>query len=289
MSAFPYAMEVTMKKLALAIFAAAVLPAAALAQSAATFPGDVANTIRFRFGGIYANLGSEVTYSTPTFPGGDIDLSKVFGDRNKFGVRAEGFWNFAGRSYLDFGYVRFSRMNSASITRDINFGGVIYTAGAQVTAESLSRFIYASYRYGIVKTPNFQVGLSLGVSYTTLSASLSASGGVTQPNGTPISGTVIRESKINAPIPLLGIEADGKIMDNVSAGIRFRAFGATIAPYKGNAEEVLGHVDWYFNNNFGMGGAYEWTHIDLTKTQDTKTLGFNYRYNGPRVYVIVTF
>jgi len=166
---------------------------------------------------------------------------------------------------------------------------VTYKAGADVTAETFSRFAYAAYRYGIVKNPSFQLGLSLGISYVTMRADMTASAGVVGPGGVPIVGTTVKEAQIQAPIPLLGIEAEGQIAEKLSGGIRFRAFGATIHPYSGNAEEVLGHVDYFFIPNFGLGGAYEWTHLSLKKTTDSKTIQFNYRYNGPRVYVIVTF
>jgi hypothetical protein len=256
----------------------------------AQFPGGIPNGLRFRFGGIYANLNSKVTFTTPEVPSGEIDFSRLLGDPdNKFTFRGEGAWNFAGRSFLDFGYVRFSTDNTAQIEQDITFGGVTYTAGAEVTSDTLAQFIYAAYRYGIVKTPTFQLGLSLGISYTTLRAQLAASAGVIGPDG-PITGvTTTREAEIEAPVPLVGLELEGLLAYNLSLGLRVRAFGVSIDPYSGNMVEALGHVDWYLARNFGLGAGYEWTRIDIDKEESDKTVGFIYRYDGPRFYVVLTF
>ena len=278
-----------MKRVALAILAAAILPAAALAESTSEFPGTIPDNLRFRFGGIYANVASDVILSTPSFPGTDVNLNDIFGQPHKFTFRGEGFWNFAGRSFLDFGYIGFGTKRSATLTQDIDFGGVIYHAGASVENDSFTQFFYAAYRYGFIKNPKFQLGMSLGVGYLTLRETLDATGHVTQPDGTTITGSVSKEAQIRAPVPLLGIEAEGQITETVSLGARFRAFGATVSPYSGNVEEALAHVDWFISKNVGVGGGFEWARFDVKKTQDSKTIQITYRYDGPRIYVIVTF
>jgi hypothetical protein len=278
-----------MKTALRATLAAALLLAAG--QARAQFPGDIPNNLRFRFGGIYANLDSTVTFSTSDFPSGEIDFTRLLDDPDhKFTFRGDGSWNFAGRSFLDFGYVRFGTDNSTTITEDIDFGGVIYPAGIEVSSETLSRFIYAAYRYGFVKNPSFQLGLSLGISYTTLEAQLSAAAGVKLPDGTVIGGSVTRQADLDAPVPLLGIDAEGRIAEGVSLGARFRAFSIFIDPYSGSMYEAMAHIDWFFARNVGVGGGYEWTKIDIEKERDDgSTIGFVYRYNGPRFYIVITF
>jgi hypothetical protein len=277
-----------MKRLVLSLFAAALLPAAVLAQSSTTFPGDIPDNLRFRFGGLYAHTNSTVDFSTPTLPSEPIDLSGL-SPNHKFTFHGEGSWNFAGRSFLDFGAASIATNKTASISQNIDFGGVIYTAGAQVTADSLARTFYAGYRYGFIKNPDFQLGLSLGLSYITLREQLSASAGVTLPGGTPVGGTVTKEAEINLPVPILGLEAEAKIVDGVSLGARVRAMGATISPYSGNVIDATAHADWYIIPNFGVGAGYQWSRFDVKKTQDTKTLSFKFHYDGPRVYAIVSF
>jgi hypothetical protein len=274
-------------------FFAALLLATApvLAQSDTTFPGDIPNNMRFRLGAIWAFIDTSTTLSTPEFPGQSIDFTKVFGEPgHKFSFRGDGYWNFAGRSFLDFGYVSFDTKGSRAISQDIRFGGVTYTAGAQVDSESYNRFIGAAYRYEFVKTPGLQVGASLGVAYITLRSTLSAAAGVLDSNGVPIVGqTTTKEAEIQLPVPVLGLSFDAQISGPLSVGASIQALGGTIHPYSGHVVTGQAHVDYYFMQNFGMGAAFEYTTIEIKKTTDTKIIQANYRYDGPRIYAIVTF
>jgi hypothetical protein len=274
-------------------FLAALLLAAApaLAQSDSTFPGDVPNNMRFHIGAIWAFLDSSTTFSTPSVPGQEIDFTKVFGQPgHKFSFRGDGYWNFLGRSFLDFGYVSFDTKGSRAISQDIHFGGVTYTAGAQVDSESYSRFIGAAYRYEFVKTPGLQVGGSIGLAYTTLRSTASAAAGVLDSNGVPIVGqTTTKEAEINLPVPLLGLSFDAQITGPMSVGASIQALGGSIHPYSGHVVTGQAHLEYFFVRNFGMGAAYEYTTIELKKTTDTKVIQANYRYDGPRIYAVITF
>ena len=276
-----------MKKVLGAAIAAGLLWAL---PARAQFPDSVPENIRFRIGGIYANLNQVATLSETGPPGVSIDLNNVLGQPNhKFAFRGDGSWNFAGSSYLDFGFLNISSDRSKTITRDINFGGVTYTAGAEVASEEQSRYIYGAYRYNFFKNPSFHLGLSLGLSYTTLRAMLSASAGVVGPGGPIVGGTTSREAEINAPVPLVGLDTEVAIAQPVSIGLWVRLFKANIDPYSGSMVNGMAHVDWYINQNFGLGLGYEYNKINIEKTNAPRFAKFDYRYDGPRFYVVVTF
>src|SRR5215813_1202215 len=140
----------------------------------AQFPDEIPDNFRLSLGGIFASFSNEVAVSAQGSSGNTINLTgdKLTADhKNTF--RGEGYWNFLGRSYFDFGYVDFKLDGSRSITRDILFNGLVYTAGAEVSGESRSRYIYGAYRYGIIKNPDLHWGISLGISYTSMRAQLS--------------------------------------------------------------------------------------------------------------------
>ena len=140
----------------------------AMAQSETHFPGDSPDNFRMRLGLIFADLESDVKVSSPSNPGEGIDLTgRGLVDNKKDAFRGDGYWNFLGRSYLDFGFLDYSTDGSNTITRDIHFGDVVYKAGATVSGETSARYIYVAYRYGFVKNNNVHFGLSLGVSYAT--------------------------------------------------------------------------------------------------------------------------
>lgn len=256
----------------------------------AQFPGDTPDNFRLRLGGIFANINSQVTLSTPTLPGNGVDfpgLGLTPDHKNTF--RGEGYWNFAGRSYLDFGFVDYSVSGSHTISKDIDVNGVIYKAGANVAGETQSRFIYGAYRYGIVKNETVHLGLSLGVSYATTRARLSATAGVTRPDGSIIVGGATQERELNVPVPLLGLGVEVRVAPPVTVGARVRAVGATIDPYHFSWVEAAADVNWYITRNVGIGGAYEYQKIVVEKKSSGNDFRFDQRYDGPRVFLLVTF
>ncbi|HEY7112053.1 MAG TPA: hypothetical protein VIA45_03890 [Thermoanaerobaculia bacterium] len=276
-----------MKKLLGAAIAVGLLAAA---PARAQFPGDVPETFRLRLGGIFASLDTRGSLSTSNIPGAEIDLNNLLGQPDhKTTFRGDGYWNFAGRSYLDFGFLNFSTDATRTVSQDINFGDVTYTAGAQIASEDRQRYIYGAYRYEIFKTPSFHLGLSLGVSYTTLHATLTSSAGVIGPNGPIVGVTTTREAEVNVPVPLIGAETEIQIAGPVSIGAWGRFFKANIDPYSGSMVDAMAHVDWYFVRNFGVGFGYEYNRINIEKTKDTQTTKLDFRYNGPRLYMTVQF
>jgi hypothetical protein len=269
--------------------AAALLLASlpALAQ----FPDDVPDTFGLRIGGIFASFQNDVTVSNPNAPGTGIDLTgEHLTPDHKNTFRGEGYWNFLGRSYLDFGYVDFKLDGSRSITRDFTFNGLVYKAGAEVSGESRSRYIYAAYRYGLIRSQAVHLGLSLGVTYSSLSAKLSAKAGVQRPDGSVVEGGASTERSIDVPIPLIGADLEFRIARRLTLGARARAIGATIDPYSGSWIEWTGNINWYISQNFGVGGAYEYQKLHLKKDESQpNAFTFDQRYEGPRAYLIVTF
>src|SRR5215510_5424770 len=257
----------------------------------AQIPDDVPENVRFRIGGIFASFSTEIQASRPGAPGSDINFtSEGLTDDHKNTFRGEGYWNFAGRSYIDFGYVDFRLEGSKQITKDFTFNGDVYKAGAQVDGETKSQYIYGAYRYGFVKNPAVHFGLSLGVSYAKLSAKLSASAGVQRPDGTVIQGGASTERSISVPVPLLGADFEVALARGLTLMARARGIGVTIDPYHGSWIEFAGGLNWYFAHNFGIGGAYEYQKIKLDKDKDTTdAFHFEQRYDGPRVYFLLTF
>jgi hypothetical protein len=269
--------------------AAAALMLASL-PALAQFPGDIPDNFRLRLGGIVASIDSKINVSAQNDQGNQVDFPGLgLTPDSKTTFRLDGYWNFAGRSYLDFGYVNYSVDGSKTITKDIHWNGVVYKAGATVSAENQTKFISGAYRYGIVKNGDVHFGVSLGVTYTSLRAKLSATANVTKPDGTVISGGASSEREINPLVPLLGADFEWRMFDSVTLGARVRGIGATIDPWSGSWIEASGDVNWYFARNFGAGVAYEYTKITVEKQNASNDIKFEQKYDGPRIFLLLKF
>lgn len=265
-------------------FFLAALPAAA------QFPGDVPDNFRLRLGEIFANVDSTVRIDDPALPGTLVDLTGegLIADR-KTTFRGEGYWNLAGRTYLDFGYVDYGLSRSSRISRDLNVDGVIYRAGAAVDTDLRTRFLYGGLRYGIVRNKDVHLGLSLGVDYAMIRGRISATANVTRPDGTAITGGATKEREVNAPAPLVGLHCEVRIAGPVTIGAHVRAAAASVRDYSGSWVEGVAELNWFLARNIGIGGAYEYQKVLVKKESASDSFRFDLRYEGPRAFLLITF
>jgi hypothetical protein len=284
--------EVSMKPTRLMAAVSFLFLAAAGAR--AQFPGDVPDTFRLNLGGMYAWFNTNVTFQENLTPGGPAgpgidleDLANLPGSHAGFAAR--GYWQPLHRFYIDFGYVGFSRSKTQSASLDIPFGGVIYTAGASVSASMKSELPYLDLRYDFVDNQSLKLGVTLGAAWSFLKADLTASAGVVGPGGPIVGQTVTKEGKISVPVPLLGLLADAKLGDRVTGGILFNGIFAPVHPYVGSVFIAEAHVDWFATKNFGVGGAFQYTNFHIKRDDGITLVEFRYNYYGPKVYVILTF
>lgn len=266
--------------------------AAALAR--AQFPGDVPDTFRLYLGGEYAWFNTTVTFQENLTPGGPIGAGVTLEDSNLVassapGFVARGYWNFLGRTYLDFGYAGFHRSKTSTLAIDIPFGDSTYTAGASVANSTKSDLPYLDFRYNFINDQHTQLGLSLGAAYALLQAELEASAGVVGPGGPVVGQTVTKEAEIKVPVPLLGVKFDQQVGEGLSAGVIFNGIFAPVHPYVGSVFDAEAHLDWFATKNFGVSAAFDYTRFRLKKEQTNTYTAFSYSYYGPRLYVIVTF
>ncbi len=279
-----------MKRLLTVMCAAALLLAAVPAR--AQFPDKVPDTFRISLGAEYAWFKTNVQYTqfVGGVPGTSVNLENITGlPDSHVGPTLYGYWNFLGRSYIDFGFSYFNRSKTRTIARDIVFGDTTYTAGATTDASFKSTFPYVGYRYGFVKSDTFQLGLGIGVIYAWMETQLSASAGVVGPGGPVVGATVSKTAKVSAWVPQIALDVEGKIAENLTAGIRAAGAGAAISPYKGWDIIGLAHFDYYFAENFGVGLGYQYSRFSLKKSTDTQSLDFDYRFDGPQAYITLTF
>ncbi|HEX4441373.1 MAG TPA: hypothetical protein VH854_14950 [Thermoanaerobaculia bacterium] len=270
------------------LVAALLLSGAAAAQ--AQFPGNVPNTFRLNAGGMYAWMNTAVTFEQNGGGGNGISFEDTLDlPSSRAGFYGRGSLNFSFLSF-DFGYLGFSRSRGTTLSQDIVFGDTTYTAGASVEAKQKSQLPYADIRFNFLHNPSTQLGLTLGVAYPILQAELSAAAGVVGPGGPIVGQTVTSEAEIKTPVPLLGIVFDAALSDQVSAGIVFNGIFAPVHPYVGSIFQADAHVDWYFANNFGVGGAFNYTRFRIKRDDLPTTLvDFRHDFYGPRAYLILTF
>ncbi|HJQ98278.1 MAG TPA: hypothetical protein VJ826_08175 [Candidatus Polarisedimenticolaceae bacterium] len=250
--------------------------------------GGVPDRIWIDLGGSTNDLSTTAALTGQSGVGAVLDFEDVFdlpGSKDTF----RGFitWRISeSRKYMDFGFVSINRSGGRIIQNDFNWGDYAFAAGARVDATFDTRFIYAAYRYDFLNEEKVRISGSAGASITTLKAALTGDGNVTGPSG-PIAGDFTAESKITAPVPMLGLNLDWAITQRLFMRTYTRFFWLNISSVDGSMKENGIHLNWLFTKHFGAGLGFDRNNIRIKEVeinQDDKAK-FNYDVSGFALYL----
>jgi hypothetical protein len=144
------------------------------------------------------------------------------------------------------------------------------------------------YAYALVNNGESEFALMLGVSGFYNGISLGVSGTITGPGGTAGASAQAEDRSFLAPMPALGAYFRYALYPKFFVWGKVKALTATYHGYHGDMLEWSAGLDWYFTENIGIGGGYEYVKLEFEK-QETRQYGLNYKYDGPVAYVSIAF
>ena len=205
--------------------------------------------------------------------------------------RGEGYWNFAGRSYLDFGYVKLAEDGSKTDHEGHRFQRV----GLQGRRGGQRRNGEPLHLRRLPVRDRQESERSLRAFAR---GQLHALFGRSSRRRQAFSGRTARSSReaprpnARSTFPFLssGLDFEVRLASTLTLSARARGIGVTIDPYSGSWIEYAGFLNWYFAQNFGIGGGYEYQKIHLKKNEsEPDAFRFDQRFDGPRAYFVLTF
>jgi hypothetical protein len=260
----------------------------------AELPGDVPGKVRFALGGLAADTYTDAALgSTTAGVGASINFEDIFGlPESKSTWRFELNWRINKRQFLDFGYFELNRSGSKVLEEDAEWGDFVFLADGEVAASFDTSFPYVAWRYAFLDLPQVRISGSAGINYLSISASLRASGNVTDNNEppTPIAGTVDEEAKVSAPVPQLGLQIDWALTKRLSVLLYARQIYVNAAGIDGGIGETAMRLAWWYSKHAGISGGLDKESIDLKsyETGDTRAR-FRYEVRGFSFYFNFAF
>lgn len=172
-------------------------------------------------------IGARGLYWFPSFKADiKVDSGGLIGNtlnvKDTLGVKDEAFPSFEvfmglGRHHLAVAYTPIAYSGSASLSRDIVFGGRTFTATTRVASDMKLRMVDLQYRYTLLDFENLAAGFSFDaiaqVKYIDGEARISAS-----------SNALGAACTLRAPMPMFGLGAHAGILNNLLEA-RVRATG----------------------------------------------------------------
>jgi hypothetical protein len=245
---------------------------------------------KLTIGGFFPAISSKLQVDSKQLGAGtNIDLESDLGfDENVNLFVLGGYWRFAQKHRLYWGYYGFDRDTTTTLTKDIEWDDKVFKAEAKLQSEWEIDFTYGKYGYSFFQGDKWEVSGSLGIYY--LDTAITLKGEAEINNGEAgVSTEVTEEESIGLPIPLFGLTAEYYITPKWRAITSASYFTISLDEWDGSILELSANLEYLFHKNFGIGTGYLYFMADIERDRTKRASKLDYEYQGVRIYGIWHF
>ena len=261
-----------------------MLPGKALAQEG-WGPGQ--DKWKFQLGGYFPSIDTTLKIDG-TEVGDNIDLENLVGLSDSDAIfRLDGYWRFARRHRLGFGYYQFNRDASIRLAEELTIGDEIFEVGFLTATELDLGFYTIDYLYSFYQGEKWEISGGLGAYWVDLEFSIGASLDI---NNDPIfGGPVVESTDFNGPLPYLALVFEYYITPKWLAIIKGGYFQLEVGDIDGRLTNLGAKLEYQFTKMFGLGAGYDAFRIDADIEDRNLRSSIEYSYHGFQAYGILRF
>jgi hypothetical protein len=286
-------------RLHIAVTFAAALAAVGTADNAVAADEAIAfgkETFKLSLGYYRPNFNSRVAVGVPgATPPGDINPEQDLGlENNLGGARFDGYWRFADRHRLYFGYYQLNRSGSKVLTKDIGpidipSLGIYETinAGSNISTEAKWEVFILGYDYSFYKTDTLELAGMVGLNVAQLGTKLSGTFYTTSyPGG--VSGATAG-SVLTVPLPAIGLSGDWALDDRWRMRAHAGAFKITINNVDAKVVDASVAGEYRVYGNIWGGLGYSLLNASAEKNDGSSDASLDWRTGGLQLYASMLF
>ena len=276
------------------IAAGFVLPGSAQAEEGY---GPGTDKFKINLGAYFPSISTTMQVDIRDTP---IDLEETLNlGEDETVLRLDGYWRFAQRHRLGFGYYRLERDASTYLSADLDIGeGDPWPADALIASSLDLDFYSLNYMYSFYQGEKWEIGGTIGAYWVRAETTLLLAASITIPDpeneGEEIvldTGDLYESDTFEGPLPLIGLAFEYYITPKWMATLKGGYFQLTINDYKGSIGNLGASVEYQFTKTFGLGLGYDGFALKL-EAEDANSQDFasiEYKYHGVQVYGILRF
>jgi hypothetical protein len=143
-----------------------------------------------------------------------------------------------------------------------------------------------AYEYAFLKRDTYEIDGSIGLHYTSLSASLGAKAATSNGN---LEADIKREGSVDAPLPVIGVRGLWELPHHffIDAGAQF--FALSIDEYDGNLQDYRVMVTYQPKKWLGIGIGYNQFNVDVDVDGNKFNGSLDWEYSGPMLSYSAVF
>ena len=191
----------------------------------------------------------------------------------------EFLWRINPRHGVEGSYVRLNRSGTRTISGTINWGEITFPVNTAVDTTFDSDVWRVAYRYSPVNDgAGNELAFLLGAHYTTIKTSLSGP-----------TGSLAQSASVDFPLPTIGVRGGWRFADSWRLAGYAQLLKLKIGDYDGGLYNGAAGVEWAFMPQAYAGLGYNYYKYTLTSTKEHARGEFNFRFDGPALYVAWAF
>ena len=195
------------------------------------------------------------------------------------GVRLGGGFSLTGE------FFSLDRSSTARLEREVTFRDVTYPVAARVTGEFNTDIYRLAVNYAVVRRAQFDAGLALGVHATDVEVAIEGEGSV----GGAAARFERRSQSLLAPMPTLGVFANGRLLPNLRVGGRVDYFSMAIGKYDAKLINAQVSAIYRIHPKIGVGIGYRHVEYRVISTGEDLVGRVDYNFDGPNLFVHAGF
>ncbi len=256
---------------------------------AASEPNPTLNDdLTIRLGG--ASLDGKTTVSSTikdsdTIIESDIDLGSLGLDSTYTSAWLGGHWRFAKKWRLDYEYYGSKVDGTGSADDEIRFGDLVIPVGVTAKSEFKTDIFALGVGWSFLRDEKSELGVGLGLHVADVMVSIEGVGFIGDtdiPYGK-------ETAEATAPLPNARLYGGYAFTPTLAVEGGIGWLSLNYGDFDGNLTVVSAALEWRPWQNFGVGLGYTLFDVDLTVEDDSSIDKYNYRLDGPLLFVSAGF
>jgi hypothetical protein len=243
---------------------------------------------KFELGGYFPSISSDMKIDA----GDDrIDLENFLGLSEDESVwRLDGYWRFAKKHRLGFGYYGLRRDATSVFSDSINIGGETWYAGAKVATELDMDFFALAYAYSFYQNERWEIAGTIGAYWVKVQTTIALAAALDNGVDPPLAVSDRFESEtVQAPLPLIGLSFDYYITPKWMATFKGGYFQLSLDEFSGKILNLGAKLEYQFTKMFGLGLGYDGFRLKVDADDAGDTAEIDYKYQGVQLYGVLRF
>ena len=243
---------------------------------------------KFALGGYFPSVNSDMRVAIND---SDINLEDSLGLSDDDALwRLDGYWRFAKKHRLGFGYYGFDRDATKALDKELIIDGQPWYVGALVQTDWTMDFYTLSYAYSFYQGEKWEIAGTIGAYWVRFQASLALAAGLDNGVDPPlVVGDRVETETFEGPLPLFGLAFDYYITPKWMVTLKGGYFQLSINEFTGKILNLGANVEYQFTKMFGLGLGYDGFRLNVEAEDKGSFAEVDYKYSGVQVYGILRF